>query len=160
MITLENIFLILVVDILISIAIRTVLLLIGLYKTLSIKIKLPKSKKDKNVDFYYKLTELGEFDIYQDDLYQIHKYVYVQTEENLLNILLQFIFPIPLIIYKYDYQKEHTFYCEIKDLSTFSYDDMGEFYESRKKDKLEQYENDIKKTNKKNNLINNINNIN
>lgn len=160
MITLENIFLILVVDISISIAIRIVLLLTGLYKTLSIKIKLPKSKKDKNIDFYYKLTELGEFDIYQDDLYQIHKYVYIQTEDNIVNILLQLICPIPLIIYKYDYEKELTFYCEIKDFSTFTYDDMVNFYETRKKEKLEQYENDIKETNKKNNLINNINNKN
>lgn len=160
MITLENIFLILVVDISISIAIRIVLLLTGLYKTLSIKIKLPKSKKDKNIDFYYKLTELGEFDIYQDDLYKIHKYVYIQTEDNIVNILLQLICPIPLIIYKYDYEKELTFYCEIKDLSTFTYDDMVNFYETRKKEKLEQYENDIKETNKKNNLINNINNKN
>lgn len=160
MITLENIFLILVVDISISIAIKIVLLLTGLYKTLSIKIKLPKSKKDKNKDFYYKLTELGDYDIYQENLYCIHKYVYIQTEDNIVNILLQLICPIPLIIYKYDYEKELTFYCEIKDFSTFTYDDMVNFYETRKKEKLEQYENDIKETNKKNNLINNINNKN
>lgn len=160
MITLENILLILIVDISISIAIKIVLLLTGLYKTLSIKIKLPKNKKDKNVDFYYKLTELGDYDIYQENLYCIHKYVYIQAEDNIVNILLQLICPIPLIIYKYDYEKELTFYCEIKDFSTFTYDDMVNFYETRKKEKLEQYENDIKETNKKNNLINNINNKN
>lgn len=160
MITLENILLILIVDISISIAIRIILLLTGLYKTLSIKIKLPKNKKDKNVDFYYKLTELGDYDIYQENLYCIHKYVYIQAEDNIVNILLQLICPIPLIIYKYDYEKELTFYCEIKDFSTFTYDDMVNFYETRKKEKLEQYENDIKETNKKNNLINNINNKN
>lgn len=150
-------FLNIITYILFTIVFRLILLLFQFNKKITIKIKIPKSKNNKNKDFYYLLTELETHDLnYNNNYYNLKKYNYECTQENILTILAIFIIPYPIIFYKYYYILENSFLHHINDLSSFTYVDLVENYEFYK-EKLDKNKKEIKE---KINLINKINNIN
>lgn len=154
-------FLNIITYILFTIVFRLILLLFQFNKKITIKIKIPKSKNNKNKDFYYLLTELETHDfeywlIRKYAFYNLKKYNYECTQENILTILAIFIIPYPIIFYKYSYILENSFRHHINDLSSFTYVDLVENYEFYK-EKLDKNKKEIKE---KINLINKINNIN
>ena len=120
-------FLNIITYILFTIVFRLILLLFQFNKKITIKIKIPKSKNNKNKDFYYLLTELETHDLnYNNNYYNLKKYNYECTQENILTILAIFIIPYPIIFYKYYYILENSFRHHINDLSSFTYVDLVE----------------------------------